>query len=82
MTDTLVTYHSINSRPEHQWQGYIHLDGRRLDVSFFGETEEQVKEKMRAFYAKDKQVRDANRARKEAQRIAAAARAEKKKENA
>ena len=78
MTDTLVTYHSLNSRPEHQWLGYINFNGKRLNVTFFGETEDDVKAKMKEFYAKDKTVRDANRARRARQKEAAVARADRK----
>lgn len=73
MTDTLVTYQSKNSKPEHAWLGFIHLGGNRLDITFFGPTEEGVKAKMKEFYAKDKEVREANRAKKAAAAEAKAA---------
>ena len=83
MTDHLTTYFSRNSKPEQSWLGYIHLkEVGRLNMAFFGSTEDEVKAKMKEFYAKDKAERDANRARREENRKAAAERAAKKKVDA
>lgn len=82
MTDTLVTYHSTNSPADKQWLGYIWTEAGKLDISFFAPTEEEVKDRMREFWAKDREVRDANRKKKEEAKIAAAAKAEKKQSEA
>lgn len=74
MADTLCTYFSKNSPAGKEWMGFISFDGNRLDISFTASTEEEVKQKMRDFYAKDKAVRDANRAKaaeNKAKRVAA-----------
>lgn len=82
MSDRLITYRSLNSAPEHQWLGYIHTEAGRLNMAFFGETEEAVKAEMRKFWAKDKEVRDANRKRRDEVKAAAAAKAAKKQDEA
>lgn len=74
MTDKMVTYFSKNAPTGREWMGFIYLDGNRLDIYFTAPTEEEVKAKMKEFYAKDKAVRDANRAKAEenkAKRVAA-----------
>jgi hypothetical protein len=79
----MLTYRSQNASPDRQWLGYIYFyDTGRLAVTFFGSAEDEVKAKMREFYAKDKAVRDANRKRREEQRVAASKRAKRKTEEA
>lgn len=75
MTDKLITYFSKNAPTGQEWLGYIHMIEGRLNMAFFASTEEEVKKKMREFWAKDKAERDANRAKRKA---AAEARAAKK----
>lgn len=77
MTDSMCTWFSRNSPADQQWLGYVYLDGNRLPITCFGTTEEGVKKKMRELYAKDKAVRDANRAKRAANKAAT-----KKKETA
>lgn len=79
MSDRLITYRSLNSAPEHQWLGYIHTEAGRLNMAFFGETEEAVKAEMRKFWAKDKAEREANRRKRDAAKAAAADKAAMKK---
>lgn len=61
MTDSMVTYQSRNSKPEHAWLGYIHTEAGRLNMAFFGSTEDGVKAEMKIFWAKDKAIREENR---------------------
>lgn len=62
MTDRMFTYHSNNAPVDQSWLGYIVMGAKRLNISFTGSTEDEVKQKMREFWAKDKEKRDANRA--------------------
>lgn len=68
MTDKMCTWHSKNSPAEQQWLGYVYLGGNRLPIACFGHTEDEVKAKMRNLYAENKEERDKNRARREADR--------------
>ena len=76
MADKLVTYFSRNSPAGKEWMGFIYFDEKRLNIYFTAPTEDDVKTKMKEFYAQDKEKRDANRAKK------AEARARKQKESA
>lgn len=55
----VVTYHSVNSKPDEQWLGYIVLpDGNRWLVSFSGSEEASVIAKAQSFYRKEKERLD------------------------
>lgn len=51
----VVTYHSVNAKPQEQWLGYVVLpDGNRWLVSFSGTDEASVIAKAKAVYLADK----------------------------
>lgn len=82
MTDKMITYRSANAPANQEWLGYIHTEAGRLNMAFFAATEDEVKEEMREFWAKDKAEREENRKKKEDARIAAEAKAAAKKAEA
>lgn len=54
MTARIITYFSRNADPKQQWMGFIETSKGRLGIWFPGETEEEVKQKVRNFWATEK----------------------------
>lgn len=63
MTARIVTYFSRNSDPDQQWMGFIETHKGRLGIWFPGATEEEAKAKVRDFWAKEQEKREAAEAR-------------------
>lgn len=53
MSAHIHTYVSRNAPPEEAWLAYIEKGGRTIGVRFTGATEDEVKAKVRAFYAEE-----------------------------
>lgn len=64
MSDTIATYRSLNAPEAHAWVGFIYINGKRLNIIFTADSEEEVKAKIKEFWARDKAKRDANRAKR------------------
>lgn len=54
MTSRIITYESRNAAPEKAWMAFIEHNGDRLGIYFTGADEEDVKGKVRAFWAAEK----------------------------
>lgn len=54
MSNRIVTYRSANAESASEWMAFIETVKGRLGIFFTGETEEAVKSKVRAFWAKEK----------------------------
>lgn len=64
MTARIITYRSMNnSDPDQQWMGFVEINKKRLGIWFPAPTEEEAKEKVRAFWKKEREKRDAAEAR-------------------
>lgn len=63
MSARIITYHSLNSELDQQWMGFIETHKGRLGIWFPGATEDEVKAKVRAFWAKEREKREASEAR-------------------
>lgn len=62
MSSKIITYHSANSPPEQQWLAFIHHHKEgTIGVSFFGDTEDAVKARVRKFWANEKDHRGRTR---------------------
>lgn len=72
MSNRIVTYFSKNSKPEHQWMGFVETIDGRLGIWFPASTEEEAKSKVKAFWAREKAKRPTARAKAVPRRNAAA----------
>lgn len=69
MSALMVTYHSKNnSDPNQQWMGFIEINKNRLGIWFPGATEDEVKEKVRKFWRREQEKREAEKARTKAKK--------------
>ena len=77
----IVTYTSTNADPGKEWVAWLILEGGRLPVAFFADTEEKARNEAKAEWDKWADVRQRNiAAREEGRRKAAETRARKKGE--
>lgn len=59
MTIQVVTYHSVNAKPDQQWSGCCVLpSGQRLEIWFCAGSEQGVIDRARAFYEREKARQD------------------------
>lgn len=78
MTEKIITYHSLNAKPEQAWVAYVDLGHDYLGIRFSGATEAEATAKAAEFWAEEQEARDAVKAsREEARRKAAETRARK-----
>lgn len=61
MSARIITFHSRNADPDQQWMAFIETSKGRLGIWFPGATEDEVKEKVREFWKREKTKAEARK---------------------
>lgn len=55
MSTHILTWHSKNAPPDHAWLAYIEHGKKMIGIRFTAPTEEEVKDKVRAFWKEERE---------------------------